>query len=248
MYYIYKYIKKNECVYIGKTDNLLRRHGQHINKKDWLNNETQLYYLEVPDKNTMDFIELYFLNKLKPRYNLVSKNSVNSNFMDLTLHSEWKPFNINNFECEKIPKGPYFKWELENKHIEIIKELLHTGQEIKIDIITKSNLNYKEIWVKVKNLNRQYLEIIPKKPFICIKYSLGNDTVSSAVISDGYIYKHLENDELIDLNLIYTVNLDRIDNIINKLSILFDVDECIQQINEFLNTLGLDIKSLKNKL
>lgn len=248
MYYIYKYIKKNECVYIGKTDNLLRRHGQHINQKDWLNNETQLYYLEVPDKNTMDFIELYFLNKLKPRYNLASINSVNSNFMNLILHSDWKPFNINNFQCERRQKGPYFEWEVENKHIEIIKELLHIEQKIKIDIITNSNLNRKDICIKLKNINRQYLEFIPVKDFMRISYSLGNDMVSSGVISHHYGYKRLDSDEFIDLNFKYTVDLDEINCIINKLSILFDIDECIQQINEFLNTLGLDINNFKNKL
>lgn len=71
-YYIYIYEYTGGCLYIGKTDNMERRDNDH-KKKAWYKEATSLKY--APCKNEIDqkLYEIYYINKLNPRENVLDK-------------------------------------------------------------------------------------------------------------------------------------------------------------------------------
>lgn len=67
--YIYKYVRNNEIIYIGKTKNLQQRHRQHLQEDKFLNND-KLYYFICETSNIMDLYETALINKYHPILNI----------------------------------------------------------------------------------------------------------------------------------------------------------------------------------
>jgi len=77
VYYIYQfYNKKEKLIYIGKTVNLNRRFISHFSEENWKPKETdKIMYAECKTKTDMDVYEVYYINKLKPKYNISLVNT-----------------------------------------------------------------------------------------------------------------------------------------------------------------------------
>ena len=67
--YIYKYVRNNEIIYIGKTKNLLQRHKQHLQEIGKFLETDKLYYFICPTSNIMDVYETALINKYHPMLN-----------------------------------------------------------------------------------------------------------------------------------------------------------------------------------
>lgn len=92
MYYVYKYIDPatEECLYVGKTENICDRHASHLsNKKEiWCNKSLRLEYMELDSKYTMDFYEVYLINKLEPKFNVV-KGEMDIEKIKFSYDGQW---------------------------------------------------------------------------------------------------------------------------------------------------------------
>lgn len=109
MYYIYKFLNKNnQLIYIGKTIEVKRRYFQHLHEGGWKKSEiSKILYAECLSKSDMNIYEYYYINKLKPLYN---KSLVNIDMPTIILPElEFKPYYFS-----KNPK----KRKIGNKNID----------------------------------------------------------------------------------------------------------------------------------
>lgn len=67
--YIYKYVRNDEIIYIGKTKNLQQRHKQHLQEAGKFYETDELYYFLCPTSNIMDVYETALINKYHPVLN-----------------------------------------------------------------------------------------------------------------------------------------------------------------------------------
>lgn len=67
--YIYKYVRNDEIIYIGKTKNLQQRHKQHLQEAGKFLQTDKLYYFLCPTSNIMDVYETALINKYHPVLN-----------------------------------------------------------------------------------------------------------------------------------------------------------------------------------
>lgn len=107
---VYRFKNKyGEIIYVGKTKNGMNtRMRQHFSQDGHLPQTCYkgvylIEYIEINSQIDMDIKELYYINKWKPKYNIVSKyESDNSNisFED----DKWLIYRL------KEPKAHYSKW------------------------------------------------------------------------------------------------------------------------------------------
>ena len=50
MYYVYRYLDNKKIIYIGITNNLVRRYKQHKKDSLWFNTELTYQYIELDNK------------------------------------------------------------------------------------------------------------------------------------------------------------------------------------------------------
>lgn len=143
--YIYKYIRNNEIIYIGKTINLTRRHKEHL-KEDKFKQSDELWYFTCKNKHLMDVYEIAFINKYHPILNIADN------------------YNNINFDVEEP------EWIKYNKNINIVKNnnidnnntKKYKDFEIKeyTNIFKEQQLKSKEQLINISQIN------IPKLPLI----------------------------------------------------------------------------------
>ncbi len=90
-YYIYKFVDKEEHVlYVGKSKNLEQRISDHLRNKDWIKEGFKIYIANTISQTDMDIYELYYINKLKPIYNVANayniEFSINLADLDFSLY------------------------------------------------------------------------------------------------------------------------------------------------------------------
>ena len=81
MYYVYKYIKENNIVYIGKTKNLHRRIKEHLKEKDLV--DCSIFYTECSNSVEMDLLERALIDFYKPTFNKQFNNSAVSTLITI---------------------------------------------------------------------------------------------------------------------------------------------------------------------
>ena len=60
---------QGDLLYVGKTHNFSKRIRQHLQNKPWAKEIFSVYVAEVDSATAMDIYELYYIGKLKPKYN-----------------------------------------------------------------------------------------------------------------------------------------------------------------------------------
>lgn len=101
--YVYRFIDKNKkIIYVGKTNNLDRRFGQHFNKgghlpKECYNSVWKMEYIKVDSELNALLLETYYINKYRPKYNKLNKtykatSTKNVNLKEISTN--WKTFRI----------------------------------------------------------------------------------------------------------------------------------------------------------
>lgn len=113
MYYVYKYINsKNEILYIGQTIDLDRRFNEHKGRI-WDIEKEKILFAKCNTLSDMNIYEMYYINKLNPKYNtaLVFNDFPSFELPDL----EWKIYDKNHFEIQQQQLKSQFKEDFKNK-------------------------------------------------------------------------------------------------------------------------------------
>lgn len=163
--YIYKYVRNNEIIYIGKTKNLQQRHKQHLQEAGKFLETDKLYYFLCPSSKIMDLYEIILINKYHPFLNKAD------NHMDVTVdmeEPEWICL-LEESNVDKAPKNILSKneWKL------LIALKLNSAPLTTIDFIRKYlNCGYKggERYTMTheasqKLYNKGFCDIIDKNTF-----------------------------------------------------------------------------------
>lgn len=109
-FFIYKYVKDGQIIYLGKTKRPLnQRINEHKHKKD-LPDGCDIYYFECVSESDMNIAELFLIDKYKPIYNKDCNNAEAQTTYSF-VEPVWKP--ITNYyapvlvfkEYRKTPKG-----------------------------------------------------------------------------------------------------------------------------------------------
>lgn len=70
-YYVYQHIDKfGKCIYIGKSKRLSSRQAQHRSNSTHFNEVKTILISSCSNDTVMRIYELYYINKLKPKYNV----------------------------------------------------------------------------------------------------------------------------------------------------------------------------------
>lgn len=132
MNYVYKLLDKSgNVLYVGKTNDLKRRLGEHIANQEWSYEIDSLYYAVCRDNFEQSTYEKYYIIKSNPKYNKQDKSfSTHIILPDL----QWKKFeDIENFnEDEEMKKKLIFildNWLLINEIIDGIDKMLDGVQD-----------------------------------------------------------------------------------------------------------------------
>lgn len=84
MYFIYKYVYRDEIIYIGKTKReLSQRVYEHTMELKFIPylHEVKIYYFTVSTHVEMDIYEKYLINKYAPKLNVVDMDDANFSFV-----------------------------------------------------------------------------------------------------------------------------------------------------------------------
>jgi excinuclease UvrABC nuclease subunit len=79
--YVYFLIdKEGSLLYVGQTTSLYSRIEAHKKEHSWSREIQKIKYCECKNKTDMEFYEMYYINKLKPKYNKTSVKSDSPSF------------------------------------------------------------------------------------------------------------------------------------------------------------------------
>ena len=106
MNYVYRFLNKNnQVIYVGKTINLENRISKHFSVTGHLSRECYsevkiIEYIDLPTKIDMDIKELYYINKYKPKYNIINKQDGR---LELSICEDfWTTFNTKSERYKQI--------------------------------------------------------------------------------------------------------------------------------------------------
>jgi len=84
---VYVFYNNNTPLYIGKSVNFDARYKQHQYKAKWFNKFNRIEIAIVDNYSLLEFYEIYYICKLKPKYNKRHKNnSIDLNLPELTFN------------------------------------------------------------------------------------------------------------------------------------------------------------------
>lgn len=140
-FYVYRLLNEaRDVLYVGKTTNLSDRISTHISGRGHLPKEVSnsIRYVEVKKYKTkldMDIHELYYINKLRPKYN---KKDVQTEEMSTTLDDgmSWELYKEVGGKGAELEDKVKQLAELEDK----IKQLKDTVQALKKELQEKDNV------------------------------------------------------------------------------------------------------------
>lgn len=100
MFYVYRFLNKNfEVIYVGRTVNIKKRMSQHFTKghlpSECYKQVARIDYLELETKADMNIVELYFIGKYRPEFN------VRDNHSDTSLELNEDKYAWVKYETEK---------------------------------------------------------------------------------------------------------------------------------------------------
>ena len=151
VFYVYRFLNsKGVIIYVGKTNNLKNRMGQHFGNAGHLSEEAYkeveiVEYIVETSKADMDIKELYYINKWKPKHNMKNKQSEQMTLKLDTSLDNWKDIN-DIYNKEKIES-------LERKIKELERE--NNSQKKKIQFYENEFRNYKEMDKKIKEQSEE---------------------------------------------------------------------------------------------
>lgn len=95
MYYVYRYLDNKKIIYIGITNNLVRRYKQHKKDSLWFNTELTYQYIELDNKYIAKNFETYLINRDSPVGNDQENNKYDISQISFNIIEDWIEFKIN---------------------------------------------------------------------------------------------------------------------------------------------------------
>lgn len=186
--YIYKLLNENgEVIYIGKTINIRKRMISHFeqNLEEWKSSVTFIEFAKLPDGATMEIYEIYYIDKIKPKFNKQSKYETTSKII--------------------LEELTFTKMSISNyKNFVEIKNIKKRDEVLGYNMICQSNIKKISEFNKEELLDR-YVIYIPKDyNFIkCCKNTsnIDVDFIKNKIFN---VQKHLLNCSLKEL--VYTIH------------------------------------------
>jgi hypothetical protein len=153
------------------------RQNTHLQKSKWRNEINKIEYYELKNKNSMEFLEIYLINKFMPKYNVKDKNGYDLSWMDEGCSN--------------------FKFK-EYKHGDVVKIEYNTKKEYKKNIVKhKENVLHKPnqmISINKTTLTPLQNSIIDLFLYVMQEYKLNNISTQSEDMFDEFfeldIYKY----------------------------------------------------------
>jgi predicted GIY-YIG superfamily endonuclease/plasmid replication initiation protein len=196
MYYVYQfYDKKNKLIYVGKTTNLSQRFIAHFNDGGWKSKEIErIMYAKCSTKTDMDMYEIYYINKLKPKYNISLVNGDNPSFIlpELTF-IEFKDNALN----EKY-KNKQISITYDCNLLLVEQRLIHMS----IEYINENKINYND------RVDNNFCLLI-KIPIIQYrhKFNIKANNIYSIMneVVDNFAFKYYKSDNMYKKFVSYAV-------------------------------------------
>lgn len=158
MYFIYKfYDKEDKLLYVGESINIPNRMSAHLSENSWKKKEIKkILYAKCKTKTDMDLYEVFYINKLKPKYNIQHLNDDAPSFelpeLEFKLYNHVKKIKITKSE---VKKERIYNNKIEIKRIDsinnfdrkVLKYILSFENEIEIryrEVLHYLNLEYNE--------------------------------------------------------------------------------------------------------
>lgn len=230
MFYVYKYIDTHtdECLYIGKTNDLCKRHASHLSseKEHWCNRDLRLEYIKLPDKLNMDFYEVYLINKLLPKYNKTSKGEMNIDYINFSYKEIFKEYSKEEFKNQLAKKNNsiYINCNINKKTVDMLAKIQekynwkfscsNSRKEIKLTYKVEEDLI-------LYNLSCYVLEV---------SYNLTRYSGACNVIRCNY--SSYEINLIFDLEFLNTLETKALD-------LQSEMKELNDYVNEILNIVGI---------
>lgn len=115
MYYVYKYIDvNNNLLYVGQTIDLDRRFNEHKGR-EWDLKKEKILFAKCNSISDMNIYEMYYINKLKPKYNSALVFGDEPSFVLPELI--WEEYNKNHFELKQQEVKSKFRDEFNNRFL-----------------------------------------------------------------------------------------------------------------------------------
>ena len=205
-YHIYKFVNENGSVlYVGKSKNIKSRIQSHIREKDWIQENQNIYIAEACSQTDMDIYELYYINKLSPKYNIA--NAYNFEFsieLDEINFKHYKTINENDLEYKKVNDSTAQVLRDQNEYKYAFRDTSDgIGHILNKNIYAKihmglANLDFIEGYeFQYHDCGHESLKFIfyfdnDKKVYISMKFSYGDllllkNSVYNTVIKDALI-------------------------------------------------------------
>lgn len=139
MGYLYRFIdKNNNILYVGKTEKTLsqRFHGHHHLPTECYQSIIKIEYKEIPNKTDLSILELYYINKYLPKYNIDSKDSTPISLKLEDTYTNWKDYDFKAYGVdltqhvykEQKTKSKLSKEEVYKRQKEGIKKAKEQGK------------------------------------------------------------------------------------------------------------------------
>jgi len=196
-YYVYKYYINDELLYVGRTNDFIKRFKQHLNEDIQYNNVTKIAIATFFSSGDMMLYEKYYITKFHPPLNKVDMQFTSPTF--ILPEPEWNIYTREEFNNLIIPKNNIKKEKEKEKEKEksIIKPII-SG----INIPDNISLS----WFKQFDMNTQKF-IYKNKYEICFITRYEEATLTEKKTMQEY-----------DKNWIISYWCDIIDKKINKIS------------------------------
>lgn len=97
-FYIYLHLdNKGKCIYVGKTSDLRYRQDCHKETSKHFKDVKSVLYANVSNETELHIYEIYYINKLFPKYNITYKYHDDISFMDSVKKLDFKEYILEEF-------------------------------------------------------------------------------------------------------------------------------------------------------
>jgi predicted GIY-YIG superfamily endonuclease len=139
-YYVYCYLDEyKNTLYVGITNNMHSRNGNHKRKQHWYEEVNEIIYYTFSDETTQRMVEIYLINERKAKYNNVHNYEETPSIkIELPKFENYQP----NLIKTKISKNNKFS-KIPNKtskiKINYFKDAIKLNREIRFEDIMLGN-------------------------------------------------------------------------------------------------------------
>ncbi|MCC0693429.1 GIY-YIG nuclease family protein [Clostridioides sp. ZZV14-6387] len=246
MYYVYKYIDPatEECLYVGKTEDIYVRHSSHLSNKEegWCNKELILKYIELPRRYNMDFFEVYLINELNPIFNKLSKGDMDTEHIFFDYKEEdWSTYSEEDFKEKTKGKRRFrerkidMKYEVSKKSINFLKRI--EKLDAKVEMLYENNIL--SVLYNFENMDIEFCENELDINLISYDFETLESFGSSSLIS---VYPRWKEYTATNKKILIDITLEiRVGSLANLMELMptfeYKVAEIFQQIEDIFHIL-----------